>query len=419
MEEQEVFEVVNETEDRPESVEETPVEEVEVPVTEAEDPMAEAEVSMAEAEVSMAEAEVSTAEVEEPVEEDEGSATEAEEPVTLEEPTVLTQAEMQSPAEPKKAMMNKKTLLMIVGGAAAVAIIAFLVVFLTVIKPNRIYDQAMDALKNGDFYECERLMAKIPDHKHIAELRRDLNVEKAKKHISNGDLDLAESILADIPEDEEIKSLKGDIRYQRAEELVAEGKYEEAQQELDKLGDREDPLQLKEQVKYANALATLETGDYETAYDLFSQLGEYEDAVEQKEMVYNEALAFKILFVVQPTLKNPASLRVTDIGFYETGTMVGALFNINASNSYGGNVGGYIYDVDVYDGEDDAGMIDHSSYVRPSDYIDVLEQLIVDRIKMGTKMEVTVDIARMNRLLESNASFKIDLPFQAEEEVVN
>ena len=165
-------------------------------------------------------------------------------------------------------------------------------------------------------------------------------------------------------------------------------------------------------------MKSLEAGDYKTAYENFSQLGAYEDSATQKEIVYYEALAFKSLFNIQSTLKNPASMYVTKVTFYKDSSNeneLDAIFEFNATNSYGGSLGAYGYDVDLYDGDDDSGMISHSAYVDPDDYFDLLTQLIIDRIKKQTVMETTVDIARMNRLLSGNASFNIDLPFQSAE----
>ena len=163
-------------------------------------------------------------------------------------------------------------------------------------------------------------------------------------------------------------------------------------------------------------MASVETGDYKTAYDLLSALGTYEDAAEQKDIVYYEALAFKSLFNIQSTLKNPASMRVTKIVFYKDSSNEGeldAFFEFNATNSYGGSLGAYGYDLTLYDDSEDSGMISHSSYVDPDDYYDVLLKMLVDAVKTQEAIDVTVDVARMNRLIVDNATFKIDLPFQS------
>lgn len=339
---------------------------------------------------------------------------EAEPIVTINEPE-LTETAPEAATLPKKPV-DKKKLFIVLGAAAAAMITIFLIIFFTVIKPNSTFKDAVAALEQGDYYECDRLLNKIPNHAGTAALRREMNLAMAQSYIDDGDLDMAESLLATMPGDERAKVLKDDIQYHRASELAAQGKIDDAQIILDKIPNHDDPNQLKEQISYAQALAAVETGDYETAYEKFSQLGQYKDSAEQKDIVYYEALAFKSLFNIQPTLKNPASLRVTKVTFYNHATTQGelnAIYEITATNSYGGSLGVYGYDTTLYDETDGSGTISHSDYVDQDDYLAILEAFIVDGIKEEPVFETYVDVARMNRLLEANATFKIDLPFQS------
>ena len=122
------------------------------------------------------------------------------------------------------------------------------------------------------------------------------------------------------------------------------------------------------------------------------------------------------MFNIQETLKNPASLRVTKVTFYEDSSNDGeldAIYEITATNSFGGSLGAYAFDLTLFDESDDSGMISQSKYVNPDDYIDVLYQLAIDTIKKQPVVNTSVDVARMNRLITANASFNIDLPFKA------
>lgn len=320
----------------------------------------------------------------------------------------------------KKKRLSKKTILFIGCGVVAVAIITFLILFLTVIRPNSIYNNAVSALERGDFVQCEQLLKQIPNHEGTYELSQKATLAKAKSYIDEGELDIADSLLVTLTGSEEAKLLRQDIQYFRAVDLVNHKDYDEATIILDKIPNHKDPEQLREQISYATAVELLETGDYKTAYEIFSQLGDYEDSATQKEIVYYEALAFKSLFNIQATLKNPASMYITKVTFYKDSSNeneLDAIFEFNATNSYGGSLGAYGYDLTLYDGDDDSGMISHSAYVDPEDYIEILEQLIVDNIKKQTVLETKVDVARMNRMLSGNASFNIDLPFQSAEVV--
>ena len=330
--------------------------------------------------------------------------------------------EAEVPVPVEKKPMDKQKLMKIGVVAGAAAIVVFLLLFFTVIKPNATYRKAEKALNSGDFATCQQLLNTIPNHRKAPDLHIKLTVEQARTLMNSGSLDQAEAMLMNVLGNESAKKLADDIIYKRAALAISQGKLDEAKEHLDKIPSHEDPDKLRSQLKYAMAAAAADTGDYETAYALYSELGEYEDAVKQKEVIYYEALAFKSLFAIQKTLKNPASLRVTDVTFYKDSTTEGELdfiSNITASNSYGGSVGGYVYDLTLYDGDNDAGMLDHSSYVDPDDYLEALEKLLIDAIRKQTVLEVTVDVARMNRLLKDDVTFKVDLPFTSGTTVQN
>ena len=333
------------------------------------------------------------------------------------------------PAEetPKK-QVNKKKVLVVIGAVAAAVVVAFVVLFIAVIQPNSIYQEACEALEDEKFTECQELLDKIPNHKKTPVLKRDLNIAIAENYIKTGELDLAEGILATMPGDTDAQVLKSDIIYKRASNAIDHKKYDEAQEFMEKIPNHKDPENLRAKLTYQDALQCIEQGDYETGYEMMSSLGDYEDAVEQKEMMYYEALAFVSLLEIQSTLKNPASMRVTDVGFYiadtETTKDFHIVHKITASNSYGGNVGGYVYDTLIYkgleEGDNDPGMMDHSSYADPDGDNEKLEAAIIEAIlTLYEKKECSVDIARMNRLLENKVTFKIDLDFQSDETVEN
>lgn len=348
------------------------------------------------------------------------TATEATEPEN-EETELLNNGAVheESTATPKKNVrISKKTILFVGCGVVAAAVIIFVILFFSVIKPNSIYNDAVSALDRGDFAQCEQLLREIPNHKGTYELSQKATIAKAKSYIDVGELDIADSLLVSLTSIEEAKLLRQDIQYLKAADLVKHKNYDEATIILDKIPNHDDPEKLREQISYATAMASLENGDYKTAYEIFSQLGDYEDSSTQKEIVYYEALAFKSLFEIQSTLKNPASMYVTKVTFYidsSNENELDAIFEFNATNSYGGSLGAYGFDLTLYDDSEDSGMISQSAYADPDDYVDLLYQMLIDAVKKQTVLKTTVDIARMNRLLKGDASFNIDLPFQSAE----
>lgn len=321
-----------------------------------------------------------------------------------------------APEKPEKKPVDQKKLLIIVGAAVALIAIVFAIVFFTVLKPNGILADAKEALAQGSFLQCEELLNKIPNHKGTPAVRRELDLAMAENYIQEGDLEIAEGILAKYIGDADAKALRDEIQYVRASDLVNQQKFDEAKAIMDKIPDHADPNQLREAISYELALAAVETGDYKTAYETFLALGDYKDAATQKDTIYYEALAFKSLFNIQQTLKNPASMRVTKVTFYKDSSTEGeldAIYEFTASNSFGGNIGAYGYDLSLYNENENSGMMSSSAYWDPDDYLELLQQMTIDAIKRQTVLETNVDVARMNRLLTGNVTFNIDLPFQS------
>lgn len=344
--------------------------------------------------------------------------------IVVTETTIVADATAIPAAAPRKSAKqpSKKLIIGIAAGIVAVALIVFCAVFFTVIQPNNYYQSALAALETKDFTECQRLLDKIPNHKGAPQLRQDLTIAQARAYAENGSLDQAELLLLPIITNPDAKAVQDDITYMRAKDALTHGKLDDAKDYLDKIQNHDDPDLLRSEIKYQEALVSLDSGDYTSAHAAFSDLGDYKDSAAHKEAAYYEALAFRSLFVIQKDLKNPSSMRLTDVVFYKDSSKDNELdfyAEITASNSYGGNVTGYAYDLTIYEGEPSGSMISHSAYVDPDDYYDVLLAALIDSIKKQTPLDVTIDIARMNRLLKDDVSFKIDIDFESGATVVN
>lgn len=338
---------------------------------------------------------------------------EAEQPAEV--PVYQAPEENQQKLVKEKKKPNKKMLLIASASAVAVAVVAFLIVFFAVIRPNSIYEDASRALKDGDYLECQQLLDEIPKYKKTPALKRKLTLAIAESYIESDELDLAETTLSSLPGDKDAKKIKDRITYLRAADAIAHEQYADAKAILNKIPDYPDKDQLRERITYQEAMDAVGTGNYELAYELFSQLGDYSDAATQKDTVYYEALALRSLFNIQDSLKNPASLRVTKVTFYvDSGTEgeLDAIYEITASNSYGGSVGGYVLDLSIYE-DSDPSLLNSSDYSDPDDYYELLLKYAIDAVRKEEELKTTVDVARMNRLISENATFKIGLPFQS------
>lgn len=309
---------------------------------------------------------------------------------------------------------KKRKILIICGVAFAVLLIALAIVYFAIIRPEGIYRDALTALENKEFSKCQQLIDSIPNYRKTPDLQDDLTIAMATEYLEKGKLDQAEALLMDILGNPEADALSDEITYQRADAAISDGELKDARELLEKIPEHEKYEELCNKLKYAEADAARESGDYKTAYDLFAGLGSYKDAEEQAKTTYYEALAFRSLLVIRESLKDPTSMRINKVTFYKnvlTTNELDLLADINAANSFGGSIGGYAYDEEVYSGNQDAGLISFASYNDPDSYTDLIQKIIVLGICSQSTYSVSIDVARMNRLLKADVVFNVNLRF--------
>lgn len=113
---------------------------------------------------------------------------------------------------PKKSSFPRKRAI-VFGAIALLVIIAVVVVYLTIIKPNSIFNEAQDLVADGEYEEAQELIDGIPGRSGVEELQNE-------------------------------------ISYKRALVLLDEGNYEEAKNVLDTISEYEGKTELLEQIKY-------------------------------------------------------------------------------------------------------------------------------------------------------------------------
>lgn len=369
----------------------------------------------------------------------------------------IAPAEEEQAAAPKKKS-GKLRAIIIISASILVLLAIFLVILFTVILPNNYYDQAVAAFENNqfsecqmlldkipthegtqqlqtkltfalaekaladkDYAECQRLLEKIPDYEKSAQLRQALTLAQAELYIETGNLDQADALLLPILTNPEAKALADEIIYLRAKDALDRKNWTSAKAYMAKIPNHEDPEQINNELKYQDVFTYLEAGNYESAYLSLCNLGNYKDAFSLKDTVYYEALALRSLLQIRTLYKSPASVQITQACFYKDSTEEGELdfyAKITATNGFGGSAISYAVDLSVYAGEPDGYAISSSDYVDRDDFDSWLIATLVDSVKKQEQLSVSLDIARINRLLKNCGNFKVGLDFSKGNSVV-
>ena len=112
--------------------------------------------------------------------------------------------------------------------------------------------------------------------------------------------------------------------YEEAQDLIDEGKYDKAIEELNSIIDYDGAQDAineaetgKEKATYVEAENLLEQGKYDDGIELLNTIPDYPDSAETIEQAKYESYAYSAVKAVKGILKNPDSLSVYDVKFYD------------------------------------------------------------------------------------------------------
>lgn len=112
--------------------------------------------------------------------------------------------------------------------------------------------------------------------------------------------------------------------YEEAQDLIDEGKYDKAIEKLNSIIDYDGAQDAineaetgKEKATYVEAENLLEQGKYDDGIELLNTIPDYPDSAETIEQAKYESYAYSAVKAVKGILKNPDSLSVYDVKFYD------------------------------------------------------------------------------------------------------
>ena len=181
------------------------------------------------------------------------------------------------------------------------------------------------------------------------------------------------------------------VIYEEAQDLIDDGKYDKAIEKLNSIIDYDGAQDAineaetgKEKATYVEAENLLEQGKYDDGIELLNTIPDYPDTTETIEQAKYESYAYSAVEAVKGILKNPDSLSVYEVKFYdgfneddeenteadntdteasentdessESSKYPTVVMHYGAQNGFGGNTTGYVYcNYDEENGEYELG----------------------------------------------------------------
>lgn len=218
--------------------------------------------------------------------------------------------------------------------------------------------------------------------------------------------------------------------YDNAVILLNAGNYESAYEEFQKLGDYKDCETLSKECIYEEAVTLLESGNYESAHSKLQIIADYKDSQSLSEQCKYETYLLNAIVDFNNYLKNPTSLQIKEVTFYEgtkeglneTGVNLAAWLEENkydgypyitikysAENGFGGNNVGYACFI-CTDGEYSYwGACPSLDYDTLDTYEEQSACILIGQITACCNTVGEISLDRINTLLSSNLYSSVPL----------
>lgn len=213
------------------------------------------------------------------------------------------------------------------------------------------------------------------------------------------------------------------ITLKKAKELLNEGSYVEAIEAIDGLNNKSAGESIREEIyeKMEQEVTDLmEGGDYVKAQKKLEKYAVLPQYDELQEYIKYETIALTCLYNIKPSMKNPNSLQLLNIYFYEPEND-SAYPNVITNQSGQNGFGGYATNYTTYSVED-LSVFGSCNSLDADDLKDTTELLIALAISLvleRPKIDAKVDVTRINNVLSSGKTAKLDVEQYAKKSINN
>jgi RNA polymerase subunit RPABC4/transcription elongation factor Spt4 len=159
---------------------------------------------------------------------------------------------------------------------------------------------------------------------------------------------------------------------------------------------------IKPKQLYESAIALLEKGNYEDANKMLSKITDYKDVKTIQKQIKYESIVYTCINDFKKYLKNPDSLQMYEVTFYEDAKKPTCVIEYGAQNGFGGNNMGYA----LFSAEDHTliGTCDtlDKSEIDLDEYSDLITCIAINVLQEDTPVG-EVDLSRIKTVLKNEA----------------
>lgn len=158
-------------------------------------------------------------------------------------------------------------------------------------------------------------------------------------------------------------------------------------------------------MNYQKAVDLANSGQYEEAFQVLQKIPDYPDTAMLQEQITYETYTFECVKSLKACLKNPDSLQLYEVEFYQAedseNTHPNCIFRYGAQNGFGGNTTGYA----LFSPEDFSldGTCNSLNDVDDDDLAAVFTAALIVAIKENQPSVGSIDMERVKKLLKEDA----------------
>lgn len=162
---------------------------------------------------------------------------------------------------------------------------------------------------------------------------------------------------------------------------------------------------IKPKQLYENAIALLEKGKYEDVNKILSKITDYKDVKTIQKQIKYESIVYTCITDLKKHLKNPDSVQVYEVTFYESDekNKPTCIIRYGAQNGFGGNGTGYaFFSCEDYTIVGSCDSLDKDE-IDTDDYSELITCLAINAIMESCTKVGEVDLSRIKTVLKNEA----------------
>lgn len=168
-------------------------------------------------------------------------------------------------------------------------------------------------------------------------------------------------------------------------------------------------ISMRPKMLYNKALELAERGEYESAYEILNELNNDKINEDLKEELTYESMAFECISSMKNYLKNPDSLQIYQIQFYEHKNEQNCVFHYGAQNGFGGNTTGYALFNENNNLIGECRTLDILKLDKYDKQLEVVTCTKINLLQEVGKKVGKINLARVKRILKDEAYLTIKI----------